>query len=86
MATTGPLVEYHRVGFALTVYPNRIEVVETGVAWLKKHTTVLLRNVASVEMNRVKSHLTLKTNDGKKHSWVCGLRTEEVYQAILAAL
>jgi len=81
-----PLASHRRTGFSLTVYPNRIEVEERGLMALRKTQTVLLRNIAGVDLPRTKAHIVVKTNDGKRYKWVCGGDTETIYQAIMAAL
>jgi hypothetical protein len=76
------LARYNRLGFSLTVYPNRIEVVE-GV--MRKRTIIPLRNVANVEKT-LTNKVIIHTNDGKKQTFVCGLQTGKIYDAIMAAL
>lgn len=86
MAAPEPIAQFTRPMFTFTVYHNRIEIEETGALLLKKKTSILLRNVSGVEMNRVKTQLTVKTNDGKQLKWLLAPRTEELYNAILGAL
>lgn len=83
---TQPIASHKRIGFTLTVYPNRIEIEERGLAGLWKKASVLLRNVTSIDMPRTKAHIVVKTNDGKTHKWICGRDTEAIYQAIMASL
>lgn len=80
------LAAHRRYRFSLVVYPNRIEVEETNTIGLKKKETVLLRNVASVDVPNLKTHVIVKTTDGRTYKWLCGRETEAVYQAIVGAL
>lgn len=80
------LAECKRFGFELRVYTNRIEVVEGAYRALQKTTTLLLRNIASVGMDRVKAHLTVKSNDGHTYHWTTAPHTQALHDAIVSHL
>jgi len=83
---TDTLFEHERFGFALRVYPNRLEVTEGVIPSLRKVTTILLRNISGVEKDRAEVHLSVKTNDGKKYKWVTAPKTKELYEALMGLL
>lgn len=83
VAGAAPAFSYSRFGFALDVYPNRIEVVSG--TWIKKREAILLRNVTDVQVAGVTRKLTVVTNDGKKHEFNVGTKSEDA-RATIAGL
>lgn len=81
-----PLAQHKRLGFSLTVWPNRIEVEQVGALAMKKREVIPLRNVTAVERHAASSRITVRTNDGKKHTWATGFDTAKIYDAIMSAL
>ncbi|MBM3187670.1 MAG: hypothetical protein FJZ90_03000 [Chloroflexi bacterium] len=79
------IVTYKRFGFQLRVYGNRLEIEELGFLWLRKRQLIPFRNIANVE-RKLSNRIVVTTNDGKRRSFVCGLKTKAVYEAILGAL
>ena len=74
--------EYSRFGFTFTVYPNRIEVSEGPWKSIAKKTTLLIRNIASVEIKGMSRKLFIRMNDNTTHEYIIGLEVENAVSAI----
>lgn len=62
---------FKRLFLRLTVFDNRIEVVE-GMIPFRKKQTIPFRNIATVEVAKFTKCLVIKTNDGKTHTFAIG--------------
>lgn len=79
MAKEEPLYKYG--GFV--VWPNRVEYT-TGTVF-KKTETYPIRKISSVEASKLTNKLTIRTDDGKEHTFhVMGV--EKARDAILAQM
>ena len=85
MSEMQPLAEYKRIGFSLAVYPNRIETSQVTFMWLRKKEVIPVRNIANVE-RPLSGRVIIHTNDGKKHSLICGFDRDRIYEAIMQVL
>jgi len=84
-APAAPRFVCRRPGFAVWVYPDRIEVRQG--AWLRRLTTVPLRAVRLVAVERRRGgRLRVTTGDGRVHDWPLGRRAEEARLVILGLL
>lgn len=61
-----PISEYSYLGWAVTVYSNRLELKLPGGLFGKKET-IIFRNIASIEKPPLLNCIDVKTNDGKRH-------------------
>ena len=71
-------------GNTITVWPNRVEIAK-GFLLTKKTTTIPLKSISSVDVNRLTGALTITTHDGKRHS-LSIFGADKVREAILNAL
>lgn len=80
-----PIKQYKVAGYAVFLYPNRVEVVKSSI-FGKQTETLLIRNIADVSSGVGKA-LEITTNDGKKHRLlVAGKPAEELRAAIMEVI
>lgn len=77
-----PIKQYKVGGYAVLVFPNRVEVIKSSI-FGKQTETFLLRNVTDVSSG-VGKQLEITTSDGKKRRLlVAGKPAEELRAAIM---
>ncbi len=86
--SNNPVFAYSRPGLKFEVFENRIEVGERGglLGLGGKSTTILLRNVASVEVEGFRKELTIRTTDDKRHKYQLAAEGEKARDAIVSLL
>lgn len=78
--------KYERKGFEFTIYKNRIDIVDGIWKTLAKKTTILLKNVASVEIKGLTRKLYIKTNDNKTFEYIVGLEGQTIVDTLNSLL
>jgi len=80
-----PLYAYERPRFRLVVYANRIDITERKLLATKTES-LLLRNVASVEINPVGGRLIVRLNDQTVRAYTIGIDASAARDAIVTLL
>ena len=79
-----PILRASRFGFSAEVFPAYVRL--TNGTWLKKRTTIPLRQIATVERDRAPGYVTLTTSGGQAHRFLIGAAAQEFVDAVVTAM